>query len=104
MRVPAIGTTCGQSRVSGTIAAFESCHGVSPEKPSQFLCPAPNSAQVRCDSLLPCALTTPLPEVQSIFSQLSIKTHLEWQEGGHAVMCFTYVYVWKRIKSLYNAT
>lgn len=103
MRVLAIRTTCGESRVSGAIVAFESCHGVSLAKSSQILSPASNSAQVRCDALPPCDLMAPLPEVQGIISQLSIKTHLVWQEGGRAVMHFTYVYVWKRIKSLYSA-
>lgn len=78
---------------------FEICHGVSPANPSQFLSSAPNSAQVRCGAHPLSALMAPLPEVQSLFSQLSIKTHLEWQEGGSAVMHFTRLYVWKRIKA-----
>lgn len=103
VRVLAIKIMCGQSRVRGTIVMFETCHGVSPAKPSQILSPAPNSAQVRCGAHPPCAPMAPLPEVQSLFSQLSIKTHLEWQQGGSAVMHFTHLSVWKRIKAPYRA-
>lgn len=82
---------------------FETCHGVSPEKPSQFLSPALNSAQVRRGAQPSYAPMAPLPDVQSLFSQLSIKTHLEWQEGGSAVMHFSHLFVWKRITAPYRA-
>lgn len=89
VRVLAIKIVCGQSRGRGTTVMFETCHGVSPAKPSQFLSPAPNSAQVRRGAHPPCAPMASLPEVQSFSFQLSIKTHLEWQEGGSAVMHFS---------------
>lgn len=103
VRVLAIRITCGQSRVRGTIVMFEARHGVSPAKPLQFLSPAPNSVQVRHGAHPLCAPMAPLPEVQRIFSQLSIETHPEWQEGGSVVMHFTHLYVWKRIKAPYRA-
>lgn len=76
VRILAIKIICGQSRVRGTTVMFEICHGVSPAKPSQFLSPAPNSAQVRRGAHPPCAPMASLPEVQSLSSQLSIKPTL----------------------------